>query len=137
LSTKDFALGCLTSVQHLSGKWSGVAMKHDEFRKWSVAQGQTEATASSRVSSTKRVEQYLGDLDELFAQENLDSILDRFAYTVEDERAECPNPSPVPTDGDLCTGLASLRQALILYHAFLTQQAKMPDKANTRHGSTN
>jgi 5-methylcytosine-specific restriction protein B len=89
------------------------------------------------VSSTKRVEQYLGDLDELFAQENLDSILDRFAYTVEDERAECPNPSPVPTDGDLCTGLASLRQALILYHAFLTQQAKMPDKANTRHGSTN
>ena len=31
-------------------------MKQDEFRKWLVAQGQTEATASSRVSSAKRVE---------------------------------------------------------------------------------
>jgi len=103
-------------------------MKQDEFRKWLVAQGQAEATASSRASSAKRVEQYLGDLDELFAQEDRDSILDRFAYTAEDERAERPNPSPVPIDGVLRTGLASLQQALKLYHAFLIQQANMPDK---------
>ena len=50
-------------------------MKQDEFRKWMVAQGQAEATASSRVSSAKRVEQYLGDLDELFVQEDLNSEL--------------------------------------------------------------
>ncbi len=87
-------------------------MKQDEFRKWLVAQGQTDATASSRVSSAKRVEQYLGDLDELFAQEDRDSVLNRFAYTAEDERAERPNPSPVPIDGVLRTGLASLQQAL-------------------------
>ena len=103
-------------------------MKQDEFRKWMIAQGQAEATASSRVSSAKRVEQYLGDLDELFAQEDVDSILNRFAYSAEDERAERPNPSPVPIDGVLRTGLASLQQALKLYHAFLTQQANMPDK---------
>lgn len=93
-----------------------------------IAQGQAEATASSRVSSAKRVEQYLGDLDELFVQEDLDTILNRFAYSAEDERAERPNPSPVPIDGVLRTGLASLQQALKLYHAFLTQQANMPDK---------
>ena len=103
-------------------------MKQDEFRKWMIAQGQAEATASSRVSSAKRVEQYLGDLDELFVQEDLDSIVNRFAYSAEDERAERPNPSPVPIDGVLRTGLASLQQALKLYHAFLTQQANMPDK---------
>lgn len=103
-------------------------MKQDEFRKWMIAQGQAEATASSRVSSAKRVEQYLGDLDELFVQEDLDTILNRFAYSAEDERAERPNPSPVPIDGVLRTGLASLQQALKLYHTFLTQQSNMPDK---------
>lgn len=106
-----------------------MAMKQDDFRKWLVAQGQTDATASSRVSSAKRVEQYLGDLDELFAQEDRDSILNRFAYTAEDERAERPNPSPVPIDGVLRTGLASLQQSLKLYHSFLTEQTNVPDKA--------
>lgn len=104
-------------------------MKQDDFRKWLVAQGQTDATASSRVSSAKRVEQYLGDLDELFAHEDRDSILDRFAYTAEDERAGRPNPSPVPIDGVLRTGLASLQQALKLYHSFLAEQSNVPDKA--------
>lgn len=94
-----------------------------------MAQGQTDATASARVSSAKRVEQYLGDLDELFAQEDRDSVLNRFAYTAEDERAERPNPSPVPIDGVLRTGLASLQQALKLYHSFLTEQSNVPDKA--------
>lgn len=103
-------------------------MKQDEFRKWLVAQGQTDPTASSRVSSAKRVEQYLGDLDELFVQEDLDSVLNRFAYSADDERAERPNPSPVPIDGVLRTGLASLQQALKLYHTFLTHQTNMPDK---------
>ncbi len=104
-------------------------MKQDDFRKWLMAQGQTDATASSRVSSAKRVEQYLGDLDELFAQEDRDSVLNRFAYTAEDERAERPNPSPVPIDGVLRTGLASLQQALKLYHSFQTEQSNVPDKA--------
>lgn len=104
-------------------------MKQDDFRKWLVAQGQTDVTASSRVSSAKRVEQYLGDLDELFAQEDRDSVLNRFAYTAEDERAERPNPSPVPIDGVLRTGLASLQQALKLYHSFRTEQSNVPEKA--------
>ncbi|WP_205631833.1 AAA family ATPase [Cereibacter johrii] len=104
-------------------------MKQDEFRKWLVAQGQTEAAASSRVSSAMRVEQYLGDLDLVLAQEDRDSVLNRFAYTAEDERAGRPNPSPVQIDGVLRTGLASLQQALKLYHSFLTEQSNVPDRA--------
>lgn len=103
-------------------------MQQDEFRKWLVAQGQTDSTASSRVSSARRVEQHLGDLDELFAQEDRDTILNRFAYTAEDERTERPNPSSIPIDGVLRTGLASLQQALKLYHSFLTEQSNVPDK---------
>ena len=108
-------------------------MKQEEFRKWLVAQGHADATASSRVSSAKCVEQYLGDLDELFAQEDRDNILNQFSYTAEDERAERPNPSPVPIDGVLRTGLASLQQALKLYHTFQTEQSNVPDKAQ-HHG---
>lgn len=104
-------------------------MKQDEFRKWLVARGLTDKTASSRVSSAKRVEQFLGDLDELFALEERDSILNRFAYSAEDERAERPNPSPVPIDGVLRTGLASLQQALKLYDSFLSEQYNASDKA--------
>ena len=103
-------------------------MQQDEFREWLVAQGHTEATAASRASSARRVEQHLGDLDALFAQQDRDSILNMFAYSAEDERAQRPNPSPVPIDGVLRTGLASLQQALKLYHAFWTNQANMPDR---------
>ena len=56
----------------------------------------------------------------------------RVAYVevaAEDERAERPNPSPVPIDGVLRTGLASLQQALKLYHSFLTEQSNVPAKA--------
>ncbi|MDF3608309.1 AAA family ATPase [Paracoccus sp. DMF-8] len=42
---------------------------------------------------------------------------------------ERPNPSPVPIDGLLRTGLASLQQALKLYHSFLTEQSNVPAKA--------
>jgi hypothetical protein len=52
LTTKDSASGFLTSKQDLSGKRTGMAMKQDEFRKWLVAQGQTDATASSRIWTT-------------------------------------------------------------------------------------
>lgn len=101
-------------------------MKQDEFRKWLVANGQTDSSASSRVSSARRVEQHLGDLDELFAQEDRDSILNRFSYSAEEEREERANPSQVPVDGALCTGLASLQQALKLYYSFLTVQTNAP-----------
>jgi len=104
-------------------------LKQDAFRKWLVAQGQTDASVSSRVSSAKRVEEYLGDPDELFVQDDPDSIQNRFAHTVEDKRAERPNPSPVPIDGVVRTGLASLQQSLKLYHSFLTEQTSVPDKA--------
>jgi 5-methylcytosine-specific restriction protein B len=55
--------------------------------------------------------------------------VDRFSYTSEDESAERPNPSPVPIDGVLRTCLASLQQALKLYHSFRTEQTGMPDQA--------
>lgn len=108
-------------------------MKQDEFQAWLRAQGHAEKTVASRVSTARRIEQFVGDLDELFARQDRDSVLNRFAYSTDDERAQRPNPSPVPINGDLRTGLASLQQALKLYHGFLTEPADppghVPDKA--------
>lgn len=104
-------------------------MKQNEFQKWLVEQGQTDTSASALVGSARRVEQHLGDLDELFAREDRDTLLNRFSYSAEDERLERPNPSTVPIDGVLRTGLASLQQALKLYHSFLTEQTSLTDKA--------
>ncbi len=69
-------------------------MQQDEFRKWLVAQGQTEATASTRASSAKRVEQYLCDLDQLFAQEDRDRILNPFAILPRMNARNAPTPLP-------------------------------------------
>jgi len=100
-----------------------------EFKAWLEEKGQSPQTVSSRISSAKRVEQYLGDLDELFSTQTKEKILEKFAYSTEDEREGRPNPSPVPINGVLRTGLASIRQALELYHSFLANRRNMPDKS--------
>lgn len=103
-------------------------MQKEDFKRWLEAQGQAPTSVASRVSVATRVEQHLGDLEALFAREGLDVVLGRFAYSAEDARAGRPNPSAVPIDGDLRTGLASIQQSLKLYHRFLTQRTTMPDK---------
>ncbi|MBB4021876.1 MULTISPECIES: AAA family ATPase [Actibacterium] len=100
-----------------------------EFKAWLEEKGQSLQTVSSRISSAKRVEQYLGDLDELFSTQTKEKVLEKFAYSTEDEREGRPNPSPVPINGVLRTGLASIRQALELYHSFLANRRNMPDKS--------
>ncbi|WP_199559134.1 AAA family ATPase [Nioella nitratireducens] len=101
----------------------------NEFKAWLEEKGQSAQTVSSRISSAKRVEQYLGDLDEIFSTQTKEKVLEQFAYSTEDEREGRPNPSPVPINGVLRTGLASIRQALELYHSFLATRRNMPDKS--------
>jgi len=106
-------------------------LREIEFKTWLGEQGQSPQAASSRVSSAKRVERYLGDLDELFSSHDKEQILEQFAYSSEDEREKRPNPSPVPIDGVLRTGLASIRQALQLYHAFWEGKQPAPGELDT------
>ena len=106
----------------------GAPLHENEFKAWLEEKGQSPQTASSRISSAKRVEQYLGDLDDLFSTQEKDRVLEQFAYSTEDEREGRSNPSPVPINGVLRTGLASIRQALELYHSFLANRQNMPDK---------
>ena len=103
-------------------------MNESGFRKWLTSSGQSEKSAGSRVSTALRVEKTLGDLEAILQNEGKEALLQRFAYGVDDQRIDAPNPSPVQIDGDLRTGLASLRQAISLYDDFLQQQSNMPNK---------
>ena len=94
-------------------------MKKKGFKIWLEERGQLPKTVSSRISNVKRVERALGNLDELFSAQKKDKVLEQFHYSTADKREGRPNPSPVQIDGDLRTGLASLRAALELYHSFL------------------
>ena len=94
-------------------------MKKKGFRIWLEEKGQLPKVVSSRISNVKRVERALGNLDELFSAQKKDKVLEQFHYSTADEREGRPNPSPVQIDGDLRTGLATLRAALELYHSFL------------------
>ena len=94
-------------------------MNKKDFKIWLEEKGQSPETISSRISNVKRVERVLGDLDDLFSAQKKDKVLEQFNYSTADEREDRPNPSRVKIDGDLRTGLASLRAALELYHSFL------------------
>ena len=93
-------------------------MNKKGFKTWLEENGHATKTVSSRISSAKRVERELDDLDALFSTRKKDKVLEQFHYSTADKREDRPNPSPVTIKGDLKDGLASIRQALDLYHGF-------------------
>ncbi|WP_417812458.1 AAA family ATPase [Thalassospira alkalitolerans] len=93
-------------------------MNENEFRKWLETTGHGQRTIGSRISTLDRIERVIGDIDSCFEREGYDAILAQFDYSTDDERAGRRNPSPVEINGDLRTGLASLRQSLRLYRDF-------------------
>ncbi|MFZ7094448.1 AAA family ATPase [Primorskyibacter sp. 2E233] len=93
-------------------------MREQEFRSWLENSGSDEKTIGSRVSSAKRIEAAIGDLDERLDAVGYETLSAQFSYSAEDERDDRPNPSPISIDGNLRNGLASLKQALRLYDSF-------------------
>jgi len=105
-------------------------MRLDAFRDWLSEQGHQTSSVEARVSSLRRVEQFLGDLEGAFDPERREKLFAQFTYSIEDERHGRPNPSPVPIDGNLREGLASLRQALSLYDEFRNGDRAKPKRSN-------
>ena len=94
-----------------------------EFQRWLVGRGYDLKAAGSRVSNLKRVEQFYGALDDHFMRDRCSSLLGALAYSTADKNRSAPNPSLVRINGDLYTGLATLRSAVKLFVEFRTQQS--------------
>lgn len=110
-------------------------MKEDDFRAWLESKGMDSNAASSRVSSVKRVNQVVDDLEGLALDQSRESFLEPYTYTSEDKRLGKPNPSPLSfSEGaDLYNGLSSIRTALGHFHDFVNRSA--PDDSKEIQGA--
>lgn len=99
------------------------------FEAWMLASGNDPAATKSRVSNLRRIESSYGELDALYSEDGFASLLASLTYTSNDARTGCPNPSRIPVDGDLRTGLATLRSAVNKYLRFRQEvdRATLPD----------
>jgi hypothetical protein len=88
------------------------------FEVWISQQGFTPKTAGSRLSDVGRLDAAFGGLDRHYDRDGLRDALASLTYSRDDQRNGVANPSPVVIDGDLYTGLATMRQSLRLYIRF-------------------
>ena len=92
-------------------------MREKLFRNWLENTFKVE-TIDSRVSNCRRVEKFENDLDEHFNKDRLRSLSERLVYSKEDENRNLPARHPIPIEGKIITGTATLRSAVKLYRQF-------------------
>ena len=94
-------------------------MREDEFKYW--LQQSTDLTPRAQVnaiSRCRRVERFVGDLDQHFQQDRLRTLLSRFEYSTEDEECDSDPRHSIPINGNIWNGTASLSSAVRTYKQF-------------------
>ncbi len=100
----------------------------DDYRAWLKAQGYSEGSCNSRPANVRTVERAYGEtLDEIHARGGLRDLVGQLVYSSEDERRRRPNPSKIEIQGNVRNGLATLKQAVLLYGKFLGAAWTDPD----------
>ena len=90
-------------------------MQTDRFAAWLKAEGLSERTIHSRLSTCRRLETHEGDLDEHFDSDGMRRLLDDLAYSTDDERRGAPPRHKVLIEGNIRNGSATLKNAATLY----------------------
>ncbi len=90
-----------------------------DYKKWLEEQKYKPNVINARIANARSVEKAYGDLSDHFNRDKLQGVLKDFGYSAEDERRNKPNPSKIKINGDLRTGLATLKSAVGLYRKFL------------------
>lgn len=91
---------------------------HPNYSDWLRRAVPSESTWRTKMSELRRIEAVYGDLDTLYDQDELQSLLGELTYTTEDSRLERANPSRLEIIGDLRNNLASYGSALRKYIRF-------------------
>ena len=118
-------------------KWSDY-MNRESFYKWLKTIKQfDQGTCNSRVANCQRIENYYGDLDEIYAKDKFKSLKKDLLYLKQEYRNGISPKHKIPIDGDAYNGTATLRSALNLYSEFkdnkllqdiMTMDDIIPDK---------
>lgn len=99
-------------------------MKQEDFKTWLENKYiDTPTTVRNRITNCKNVEKYYGDLDSAYHKDKCKSIIDELNYSTEDERENRAKKHPIPIDGNIRTGSATLKQAVKLYVHFRDEEA--------------
>ncbi len=93
-------------------------MKKEEYRKWLERQKYQANTITAQMHRAGRVEEFYGNLDDLFTADKLAGVILALTYSMEDKRRNKPNPTKIPFDGNPYNNLASYRDAVKRYGKF-------------------
>lgn len=93
-------------------------MRVEAFARFLEAREYTPKASASRLTRARRVEKAFGDLDEHYNRDRLDSVVTSLAYSTEDEQFGKKPPKGITIDGNARKGLASLKNAVLVYRAF-------------------
>ena len=93
-------------------------MKAEAFRVWLGLRYPKPAVAASYFSSAKRIEEAYGDLDTLFEDDRLNTIIAELQYTSQDARLHRPDPSKLQIKGPLYNQLSNFRTGARTYRTF-------------------
>ena len=98
-------------------------MQTTGYKAWLEGRGLAQRSVGTFVSDAKRVERYYGDLDELYAENRLASVLQELQYSASDKRTNAPNPSKIPITGNPYNGLAGYRATVTRYREYRESEA--------------
>lgn len=101
-----------------------------DYAKWLAEQKYAEATQAEQIQRVKKVEEFYGNLDEHRANGTFQDVIKSFDYTIEDEKANKPNPSRIRGEGNVRAGLQSFKNAIVRYQKFINDsgfQAATPE----------
>jgi hypothetical protein len=90
----------------------------ETYRSWLEQQKYEPNTIAAQVHRVGRVEKHCGDLEEHYQKDRMASLIKMLTYSSSDERANRPNPTPIPIDGRIRSNLASYRDAIKRYLKF-------------------
>ena len=91
---------------------------HLDYPDWLREAVPTDSTFRTKLSELRRVEAAYGDLDALYDDDELASLIDELSYSSDDTRRNRPNPSRLEITGDLRNNLASYKSAVTKYQRF-------------------
>lgn len=105
-------------------------MKEKEFFNWLVKAGVQDNSARSIVSRVRRIEEAYPDLDSRFEDNSIETLLNIFVYTKNDEAKKREPLHKIEIDGNRYTGTQSLRNALVQYIEFRGNEKKTIAKSS-------
>lgn len=89
-----------------------------EYKAWLEQEKYAPTTVNAQLFRAERIEEHHGNLDEHYTKDRMESLLSMLRYSKDDKRRNHPNPSKLPIEGDLQSGLASYRGAVARYRRF-------------------